>query len=117
MIGLDAHKSKYYHLGFGKSVTRSNLAKANEKRNCTIFKEFAYHMIDQARECAVTRDFELDIKANVYAFDSSTIDLCLSVFWWAEFRKTKGAIKLHAMLDVKTSIPSYIHIPMLRSMM
>jgi len=110
MIGLDAHKSKYYHLGFGKSVTRSNLAKANEKRNCKIFEEFAYHMIDQARQCAVTRDFELDIKANVYAFDSSTIDLCLSVFWWAEFRKTKGAIKLHAMLDVKTSIPSYIHI-------
>jgi len=110
MIGLDAHKSKYYHLGFGKSVTRSNLAKANEKRNCKIFEEFAYHMIDQARECAVTRDFELDIKANVYAFDSSTIDLCLSVFWWAEFRKTKGAIKLHTMLDVKTSIPSYIHI-------
>ena len=110
MIGLDAHKSKYYHLGFGKSVTRSNLAKANEKRNCKIFEEFAYHMLDQARECAVTRDFELDIKANVYAFDSSTIDLCLSVFWWAEFRKTKGAIKLHAMLDVKTSIPSYIHI-------
>ncbi|MDF1575721.1 MAG: IS4 family transposase [Bacteroidales bacterium] len=110
MIGLDAHKSKYYHLGFGKSVTRSNLAKANEKRNCKIFEEFAYHMIDQARQCAVTRDFELDIKANVYAFDSSTIDLCLSVFWWAEFRKTKGAIKLHAMLDVKTSIPSYIYI-------
>jgi len=110
MIGLDAHKSKYYHLGFGKSVTRSNLAKANEKRNCKIFEEFAHHMIAQARECAVTRDFELDIKANVYAFDSSTIDLCLSVFWWAEFRKTKGAIKLHTMLDVKTSIPSYIHI-------
>lgn len=110
MIGLDAHKSKYYHLGFGKSVTRSNLSKANEKRNSKIFEEFAYHMIDQARECAVTRDFELDIKANVYAFDSSTIDLCLSVFWWAEFRKTKGAIKLHTMLDVKTSIPSYIHV-------
>ena len=110
MIGLDAHKSKFYHLGFGKSVTRSNLAKANEKRNCKIFEEFAYQMIDLARECSLTKDFELDIKANVYAFDSSTIDLCLSVFWWAEFRKTKGAIKLHAMLDVKTSIPCYIHI-------
>jgi len=110
MIGLDAHQSKFYHLGFGKSVTRSNLAKANEKRNYRIFEEFAYHMIDIARASAVTKDFELDIKTNVYAFDASIIDLCLSVFWWAEFRKTKGGIKLHAMLDVKTSIPSYIHI-------
>lgn len=110
MIGLDAHRPKYYHLGFGKSVTRSNLAKANEKRNYRIFEEFAYHMIDQARKCSVVKDFELDIKTNVYAFDSSIIDLCLSVFWWAEFRKTKGAIKLHALYDVKTSIPSYIYI-------
>lgn len=110
MIGLEAHRFKFYHLGFGKSVTRSNLAKANEKRNYRIFEEFAYHMIDIARTSAVTKDFELDIKTNVYAFDASIIDLCLSVFWWAEFRKTKGGIKLHAMLDVKTSIPSYIHI-------
>ncbi len=79
MIGLDAHRPKYYHLGFGKSVTRSNLAKANERRNYRIFEEFAYHMIDQARKCSVVKDFELDIKTNVYAFDSSIIDLCLSV--------------------------------------
>jgi len=110
MIVLDAHKSKYYHLYFGKNVTRSNLAKANEKRNYKIFEEFTYHLINQARECSAVKDFELDIKANIYAFDSSTIDLCLSVFWWAEFRKTKGAIKLHALYDVKTSIPSYIYI-------
>lgn len=110
MIGLDAHRPKYYHLGFGKSVTRSNLAKANEKRNYRIFEEFAYHMIDLARKCAVVKDFELEIKANVYAFDSTIIDLCLSVFWWAEFRKTKGAIKLHTLYDVKISIPSYIYI-------
>src|ERR1035437_748382 len=110
MIGLDAHKSKYYHLGFGKNVTRSNLAKANEKRNYKIFEEFAYHLIKEARDTSVVKDFDLNIKSNVYAFDSSTIDLCLSVFWWAEFRKTKGGVKLHTLFDVKTSTPSCIHI-------
>lgn len=110
MIGLDAHKSKYYHLGFGKNVTRSNLAKANEKRNYKIFEEFAYHLIKEARDTSIVKDFDLNIKSNVYAFDSSTIDLCLSVFWWAEFRKTKGGVKLHTLFDVKTSIPSCIHI-------
>lgn len=108
MIGLDAHKSKFYHLGFGKNVTRSNLSKANERRNYRIFEEFAYHLIDEARRVTEVKDFDLNIKSNVYAFDSSTIDLCLSVFWWAEFRKTKGGVKLHALFDVKTSIPSCI---------
>ncbi len=110
MIGLDAHKSKYYHLGFGKNVTRSNLAKANERRNYRIFEEFAYHLIKEARESSVAKDFELSIKSNVYAFDSSTIDLCLNVFWWAEFRKTKGGVKLHTLYDIKTSIPTFIYI-------
>lgn len=109
MIGLDAHNFKYYHLGLGKNVSRSNLAKANEKRNYRIFEEFAYHLINEARNTSI-KDFELNIKSNVYAFDSSTIDLCLSVFWWAEFRKTKGGIKLHALYNVKTSIPSCIYI-------
>jgi hypothetical protein len=108
MIGLEAHKSKFYHLGFGKNVTRSNLAKANERRNYKIFEEFAYHLINEARRITVVKDFNLNIKSNVYAFDSSTIDLCLSVFWWAEFRKTKGGVKLHTLFDVKTSIPSCI---------
>jgi len=110
MIGLDAHKSKYYHLGFGKNVTRSNLAKANEKLNYRIFEEFAYHLIKEARESSLVKDFELNIKSNVYAFDSSTIDLCLNVFWWAEFRKAKGGVKLHTLYDIKTSIPTYIYI-------
>jgi hypothetical protein len=110
MIGLDAHKSKYYHLGFGKNVTRSNLAKANENRNYRIFEEFAYYRIKEARESSGIKDFELNIKSNVYAFDSSTIDLCLNVFWWAEFRKTKGGVKLHTLYDIKTSIPTYIYI-------
>jgi len=108
MISLEAHRSKFYHLGFGKNVSRSNLAKANEKRNYRIFEELAYHLISEARKVTTIKDFDLDIKSNVYAFDSSTIDLCLSVFWWAEFRKTKGGIKLHTLLDVKTSIPSCI---------
>jgi len=108
MIGLEAHRSKFYHLGLGKNVTRSNLSKANEKRNYRIFEEFAYHLIDEARRVTTVRNFDLNIKSNVYAFDSSTIDLCLSVFWWAEFRKTKGGVKLHTLFDVKTSIPSCI---------
>lgn len=111
LITLEAHSAKYYHLGLGKNVSRSNLAKANERRNCKIYEEFAYFMIDQAkRGCIADDDFKLNLKGNVYAFDSSTIDLCLSVFWWAEFRKTKGGIKLHTLYDIKTSIPTFIHI-------
>jgi hypothetical protein len=83
----DAHCSKSYHLGFGKSVTRSNLAKANEVRNSKIFEEFAYHLIAIARKARANEDFE--IKGKVYAFDSSTIDLCLRVFWWTEFNVFK----------------------------
>jgi hypothetical protein len=111
LISLEAHRDKYYHLGFGKNITRSNLSKANEKRNCLIFEEFAYYMIEQAKQgCVIDDDFKLNLNGNVYAFDSTTIDLCLSVFWWAEFRKSKGGIKMHTLFDIKTSIPSFIHI-------
>ena len=79
IVAIDAHHKKTYHLGFGKSITRSNLAKANEKRNYKIFEEFAYHLIDVARRKRENANFE--IKGKVYAFDSSTIDLCLNVFW------------------------------------
>lgn len=99
---------KFYHLGFGKSVRRSNLAKANEKRNYRIFEELAYHLINEARRVTAIKDFDLNIISNIYAFDSTTSDLCLSIFWWAEFRKTKGGVKLHTLFDVKTSIPSCI---------
>lgn len=105
---IEAHSPKSYHLGFGKSITRSNLAKANEKRNSKIFEEFAYCLIDIARRKRSNDDFE--VKGKVYAFDSSTIDLCLSVFWWAKFRKTKGGIKLHTLFDITTQIPAFIHI-------
>jgi len=108
IVILDAHSNKTYHLGFGKSVTKSNLAKANEKRNSKIFEEFAYFLIDVAQEKLKNDDFE--IKGKVYAFDSSTIDLCLGVFWWAKFRKTKGGIKLHTLYDITTKIPVFIHI-------
>lgn len=110
LLSLEAHKSKYYHLGFGSSISRRNLGVANQKRSYKIFEEFAYVLIEQARKSCYKSDFELNVKGNVYAFDSSTIDLCLSVFWWAEFRKTKAGIKLHTLYDVKTSIPAFIHI-------
>lgn len=111
MISIEPHKPKYYHLGFGKGTSRSNFANANEKRDCRIFEEYAFYLIDLARKASIVdEDFLLDIDDNVYAFDSTTIDLCLSVFWWAKFRKTKGGIKLHTLYDVKTSIPSFIHV-------
>ena len=108
IVAIEAHKQKIYHLGFGKNVTRSNLAKANEKRNSKIFEEFAYYLIDIARRKRSSDDFQ--IKGKVYAFDSSTIDLCLSIFWWAKFRKNKAGIKLHTLFDVVTLIPAFIHI-------
>lgn len=108
VIAIEAHSRKTYHLGFGKNVTRSNLSKANENRNCKIFEEFAYHLIETARKKRANDNFE--IKGKVYAFDSSTIDLCLSVFWWAKFRKAKGGIKLHTLFDITTQIPAFIHI-------
>lgn len=108
IVSLDAHSQKSYHLGFGKSVTRSNLAKANESRDYRIFEELAYHLINIAREKLSNDDFK--VKGKVYAFDSTTIDLCLSVFWWAKFRKAKGGIKVHTLYDITTQIPAFVHI-------
>jgi len=104
-----AHSPKSYHLGFGKSlITCSNLAKANANRDCKIFEEFAYKMISIAQGKRITREFE--ISGRFYAFDSTTIDLCLNLFWWASFRKTKGGIKVHTLYDVVTQIPTFLHI-------
>lgn len=108
IVILNAHSNKTYHLGFGKSVSKSNLAKANERRNSKIFEDFAYFLIDVAQKKLKNNDFI--IKGKIYAFDSSTIDLCLSVFWWAKFRKNKGGIKLHTLYDITTKIPVFIHI-------
>lgn len=107
-ISIDAHNQKSYHLGFGKSVTRSNLAKVNETRDYRIFEELAYHMIEIARKKLNNDDFE--VKGKIYAFDSTTIDLCLTVFWWANFRKTKAGIKIHTLYEITTQIPVFVHI-------
>jgi hypothetical protein len=108
IVVIEAHSLKTYHLGFGKSVTRSNFAKSNENRNSKMFEEFAYYLIDIARKKRANDNFE--IKGKVYAFDSTTIDLCLNVFWWAKFRKAKGGIKIHTLYDITTQIPAFIHI-------
>ena len=108
IVAIEAHSRKTYHLGFGSSVTRSNFAKANENRNSKIFEEFAYYLIEIARRKKDNDNFE--IKGKIYAFDSTTIDLCLNVFWWAKFRRAKGGIKLHTLYDVVTQIPAFVHI-------
>ena len=108
IIALEAHKSKCYHLGMGKNVSRSSLARANQDRDYHIFEEFAYYLVNMARHKRVTDIFKLD--GNVYAFDSTTIDLCLAVFWWAKFRKKKGGIKVHTLYDLETRVPAFFHI-------
>ncbi len=104
-----AHKTKTKWLGFGDlPITRSNLSKANQLRNYRIFEEFAYHLVSLAQAKRINRIFEL--KGKFYAFDSTTIDLCLSIFWWASFRKHKGGIKVHTLFDIVTQIPTFFHI-------
>ena len=108
IIAIEAHYQKCYHLGLGKHVTRSNLAKANTNRDYRIFEEYAYYLVSEARRKRVTDIFKLD--GNVYAFDSTTISLCLDVFWWAKFRKHKGGIKIHTLYDLETQVPAFFHI-------
>lgn len=106
---IAAHQSKSYHLGFGKGpFARSTLEYANANRDYKIFEEFAYYMINLAQSKRIDREFVINGK--FYAFDSTTIDLCLSLYEWARFRKTKGGIKVHTLFDVVTQIPVYIHI-------
>ena len=92
----------------GRNVSRSSLARANGDRDYHIFEAYAYYLVNEARQKRVTDIFKLG--GNVYAFDSTTIDLCLSVFWWAKFRKKKGGIKVHTLYDVETQIPASFHI-------
>lgn len=108
ICAIEAHHEKCYHLGFGKNVSKTNLAYANQERDCRIFEEFAYYVIDEARRKRAVQIFSLN--GHVYAFDSTTIDLCLAVFWWAKFRKHKGGIKIHTLFDVETQIPAFFHI-------
>lgn len=108
IVALDAHHAKSYHLGMGKNVSKSSLARANQDRDYHIFEEYAYYLVNEARQKRVSDIFKLE--GNIYAFDSTTIDLCLSVFWWAKFRKKKGGIKVHTLYDVETQIPAFFHI-------
>jgi hypothetical protein len=107
---LRAMHNKLYHMGIRSRVSKSTLADANEKRDWRIYADFAQVLIHIARELYRDEDFGVELDETVYALDSSTIDLCLSLFPWARFRKTKGAIKLHTVLDLRGSIPSFISI-------
>lgn len=108
IVALEAHWRKLYHLGMGKSVTRSNLSKTNEQRDYRIFEDYAYRLVDEARSVNTEKVFGLD--GHIYAFDSTTIALCLEVFEWAKFRKHKGGIKVHALYDIEAQVPTFFHI-------
>ena len=107
---LSAQAAKLYHLGFREPVRRSTLADANELRDWRIYAELAHRLIAQARKLYANQDLGLDLHSTVYALDSTTIDLCLSLFPWAHFRSTKAAVKMHTLLDLRGSIPSFIHV-------
>jgi len=107
---LRAQASKLYHLGIRGSIARNTLANANATRDWRIYASFAQRLIRLARSLYAEEPFGVDLAETVYALDATTIDLCLSVFPWAPFRSTKAAIKLHALLDLRGSIPSFIHI-------
>jgi len=111
MLCLKLNEDKLYHLGIGKVVNKSTLSRANEKRDWRIFQDFGLKLIEQAR-ILYEDDNLLDVKlkGKVFALDSTTVDLCLEVFLWATFRSTKAAIKIHTLLDLKTSIPEFIFI-------
>ncbi len=105
---LSVQASKLYHMGFRQPVRRSTLADANESRDWRIHAELAQRLISQARK--LYADEDLDLSNTVYALDSTTIALCLSVFPWARFRAAKAAVKMHTLLDLRGNIPSFIHI-------
>ena len=105
---LNSHHEKLYHIGFRGQVSRSTLADANEIRDYRIYQDFGYHLIGIARKLYRGEDLALELAQSLYAFDSTTIDLCLFLFPWATFRKTKGAIKIHTLLDLRGAIPVFI---------
>ncbi|MBI3605212.1 MAG: IS4 family transposase [Nitrospirae bacterium] len=107
---LSAQVSKLYHMGLRGVISRSTLADANESRDWRIYADFAQRLISQARKLYSGEDLGVDLSNTVYALDSTTIDLCLSMFPWAPFRVARAAVKLHTLLDIKGAIPSFIHI-------
>lgn len=109
IVALQVHQSKCYHLGLGrKPIAKTTFATANQTRDYRIFEDYAFYMMDLARRKRIVDIFKL--KGKVYAFDSTTIPLCLSVFWWAKFRKRKGGVKIHFLYDLETSVPAFFHI-------
>ena len=108
VVCLNSHHEKLHHMGFRGRISRSTLADANECRDFRIFQEFANVLIPVARRLYRDDALALDLDQTLYALDSTTIDLCLSVFPWAHFRKTKAAVKMHTLLDVRGAIPAFI---------
>jgi len=109
-VTLNSHRIKLYHMGFRGRLARSTLADANEKRDFQIYRDFAYALIPIATKLYRGEELPVDLKNELYALDSTTIDLCLSLFPWARFRKTKAAVKVHTQLDLRGSIPTFIAI-------
>jgi hypothetical protein len=109
-VCLSAQSAKLYHMGFRQEIKRSTLADANEVRDWRIHAEFAQRLIAQARKLYVGEALDFELENTAYALDSTTIDLCLSVFPWAPFRTTKAAVKMHTLLDLRGNIPTFIHI-------
>ena len=109
-VCLAAQASKLYHMGFSRPIPRSTLADASERLDWRIYAEFAHVLIRRARKLYAGDPLESELSNTVYALDATTIDLCLSLFPWAPFRSAKAAVKLHTLLDLRGSIPSFIHI-------
>ena len=110
VICLDAQAPKLYHMGFRSPVARSTLADANEVRDWRLYAAFAQALIAQARKLYADEPFGAELDATAYALDTTTIDLCLSLFPWAHFKTTKGAIKVHTQMDLRGNIPTFLHI-------
>ena len=107
---LSSRREKLYHVGLRGKISRSTLADANERRDFRIYQDVGYALIRTARKLYQGEELEVELGRSLYAFDSTTVDLCLSIFPWATFRKTKAAIKMHTLLDLKGSIPTFVSI-------
>lgn len=107
---LNSHRDKLYHIGFRGSVSRTTLADANERRDYRIFQDFGHVLVAIAQELYQDEPLAIELKQPLYAFDSTTLDLCLSLFPWAEFRRTKAAVKMHTLIDLRGSIPTFVAI-------
>ena len=109
ILCLKANANKMYHIGIGNVVSVSTITRANESRSALIYEELAMLLIKEAKQLyKENNDLEIVLKGNIIAIDATTIDLCLSTFYWTNFRSSKGGIRLHTMLDLKSSIPKFI---------